>query len=63
MIHGVECRIKVEENEYYSLSMIKRLDDVVVNTDKSCLGAMTWAICTLEWVEKLVFVDVAPKVN
>ena len=43
--------------------MIKRLDDVVVNTDKSCFDAMMWATCILEWVEKFVFVDVAPRVN
>ena len=63
MIHGIECCSKVEWNEYYSLSTIKRLDDVVMNTDKSNLGAMMWAICTLEWVEKFVFVNVAPKVS
>ena len=43
--------------------MIKRLDDVVMDTDKSCFAAMMWAICSLEWVEKFVFVDVAPRVN
>ena len=43
--------------------MNKRLDNVVVNTDKSYFGAMMWAMCSLEWVERFVFVDVGPKVN
>ena len=62
MVHCVEGSRKVKENQYYPFLTIKRLHDVVMDTDKGCFSAVTWPIRSLEWIEQRIFVDVATEV-
>ena len=59
MVHSVKGGSEIKEDEYYSLSTVKCLHDVIVNTHECCFGAMMRTICALEQVKQFVFVNVA----
>ena len=62
MVHCVNGSLKIEENKYHPFLTIKRMQDVIMDTDEGSFGAVTRPILTLERIEQHIFVDVAKEV-
>ena len=51
MVHSVKGGSEIKEDEYYSLSTVKCLHNVIVNTHECCFSAMVRTIRALERVK------------